>query len=157
MWTLRRIRPAHQGRGDGHGRGRLGPELTCVRQLPSILLCGDHAARVGIKGGDMSHDADKIPKHYRVIESKHPKVVELHRQLADAAQAEGPLDATTAQLIQLAGAVGVRSEGAVHSHARRALEAGASEAEIRHAVILLTTTLGFPAVAAAMDWLNDLI
>lgn len=105
----------------------------------------------------MSDDTGKVPRHYRVIESKHPKVAELHRQLADAARADGPLDAKMVHLIQLAGAVGVRSEGAVRSHTRRALEAGASEAEIRHAVILLTTTLGFPAVAAAMDWLNDLI
>ncbi|MFC2099475.1 carboxymuconolactone decarboxylase family protein [Candidatus Bipolaricaulota bacterium] len=105
----------------------------------------------------MSDKEDKIPKHYRVIESNHPRVAELHRQLADAARAEGPIDPKTAHLIQLAAAVAVRSEGAVHSHARRALQAGASNAEIRHAVILLTTTLGFPAVAAAMDWLNDLI
>jgi 4-carboxymuconolactone decarboxylase len=119
--------------------------------------CGDHAAQSEAKEEDMSDDVGKIPKHYRVIDSKHPKVAELHRQLADAARAEGPLDAKTAHLIQLAAAVGIRSEGAVHSHARRALEAGASTAEIRHAVILLTTTLGFPTVAAAMAWLNDLI
>jgi len=105
----------------------------------------------------MSENEIKIPKHYRKIESKHPKVAQLHKELADAAYAEGPLDAKTAHLIQLAAAAGIRSEGAVHSHARRALEAGATEAELRHAVILLTTTLGFPAVAAAMDWLNDLI
>ena len=98
-----------------------------------------------------------IPKHYRTIEEKHPAVAELHRKLGEAARSEGPLDTKTAHLIQLAGAVGVRSEGAVQSHARRAMDAGASKEEVRHAVVLLTTTLGFPAVAAAMDWLNDLI
>jgi len=105
----------------------------------------------------MSDTEAKIPKLYRMIESKHPQVAGLHRQLADAARAEGPIDNKTAHLIQLAAATAIRSEGAVHSHARRALEAGASKEEIRHAVILLTTTLGFPAIAAAMDWLNDLI
>ena len=102
-------------------------------------------------------DKRAVPAHYRVIEANHPGVAELHHQLAEAARNDGPLDTKTAHLIQLAGAVGVRSEGAVHSHARRALQAGASEEEIRHTVILLTTTLGFPAVAAAMDWLNDMI
>ena len=105
----------------------------------------------------MSDKQEKIPKHYRVMESRHPQIAGLHRQLADAARAEGPIDDKTAHLIQLGAAVAIRSEGAVQSHARRALQAGATHEELRQAVILLTTTLGFPAIAAAMDWLNDLI
>jgi AhpD family alkylhydroperoxidase len=61
------------------------------------------------------------------------------------------------QFVQLAAAAAVRSEGAVHSHARRAVEAGASAEEIRHAILLLTSTIGFPTVVAAMTWADDVL
>ena len=100
---------------------------------------------------------EKLPKHYRVIQEKHPLFAEMHARLAETVRSEGPIDTKTGHLIQLAASAAVRSEGAVHSHARRALAAGATKEELRHAVILLTTTIGFPAVAAALDWLNDVI
>jgi len=99
----------------------------------------------------------EVPKHYRVILEKHPQFAEMHERMAEAARQGGPLDGKIGHLIQLAAAASIRSEGAVHSHARRALEAGATKEEIRHAVLLLATTIGFPAVAAALDWLNDII
>ena len=49
----------------------------------------------------------------------------------------------------------LRSEGAVHSHARRALEAGATAEEVRHALIAVTSTIGFPNVTAALSWVED--
>jgi alkylhydroperoxidase/carboxymuconolactone decarboxylase family protein YurZ len=55
-------------------------------------------------------------------------------------------------IIILAAAAAIRSEGSVHSHVRRAKEAGATPAEIRHALLLLTSTVGFPTVAAALTW-----
>ena len=51
--------------------------------------------------------------------------------------------------VQLAAAA-VRSEGAVHSHTRRALAVGAQTDEIYHTLILLTSTIGFPNVLAAL-------
>jgi alkylhydroperoxidase/carboxymuconolactone decarboxylase family protein YurZ len=45
----------------------------------------------------------------------------------------------------------------VHSHARRALEAGAKPAEVQHAIIVLTSTIGFPTVSAALSWVDDVI
>jgi alkylhydroperoxidase/carboxymuconolactone decarboxylase family protein YurZ len=45
----------------------------------------------------------------------------------------------------------------VHSHARRAIEAGASVEEVRHAILLLTSTIGFPTVMAAMSWADDVL
>jgi alkylhydroperoxidase/carboxymuconolactone decarboxylase family protein YurZ len=57
--------------------------------------------------------------------------------------------------MQLAAAAAIRSEGAVHSHTRRALEAGAAADEICHALILLTSTIGFPNVMAALSWAED--
>jgi 4-carboxymuconolactone decarboxylase len=60
-------------------------------------------------------------------------------------------------LIQLAAAAAIRSEGSVHSHTRRAIEAGAKPEEIYHTVILLTATIGFPTVAAALSWVDDVV
>jgi alkylhydroperoxidase/carboxymuconolactone decarboxylase family protein YurZ len=45
----------------------------------------------------------------------------------------------------------------VHSHARRALDAGAKPDEIYHALILLTSIIGFPTVSAALSWVDDVI
>ena len=69
----------------------------------------------------------------------------------------GPLDAKTSELIQLAGAAATRSEGAVHSHCRRARDAGATREEVHHALLLLTSTVGFPTVSAAMSWVDDVL
>ena len=45
----------------------------------------------------------------------------------------------------------------MHSHVRRALEAGAEPEEVCHVLILLTSIIGYPAVAAALSWANDII
>lgn len=37
------------------------------------------------------------------------------------------------------------------------LQAGATPEEVRHAVIVLTSTIGFPTVAAALAWLDDML
>ena len=67
----------------------------------------------------------------------------------------GPLDTKTRELLKLAMAMGARLEGAVHSHARRAIEAGATAEEIYHVVLLGVTTLGFPHTIAALTWVED--
>lgn len=97
------------------------------------------------------------PQWYSFIKGQYPKFVEALEKLGEAARQEGPLEAKTAHLIQMAAAAANRSEGSVHSHARRALEAGASPAEVYHAVILLTSTIGFPATSAALSWVHDVI
>jgi 4-carboxymuconolactone decarboxylase len=45
----------------------------------------------------------------------------------------------------------------VHSHVRRAVENGAPPEEIYHAIILLTSTIGFPTVSAALSWAEDVL
>jgi 4-carboxymuconolactone decarboxylase len=101
--------------------------------------------------------AKKPPKHYLRLKERYRKVVDAVETLGLAAKAAGPLDEKSAHLIQLAAAAAIRSEGSVHSHVRRALEAGASPEEIRHALVLLTSTIGFPTVAAALAWSADIL
>lgn len=100
---------------------------------------------------------DSKPGHYQSIRDDYPDFIEAVENLGESVRASGPLDEFSAQLVQLAAAVAIRSEGAVHSHVRRAREEGASDDEIRHAIILLTSTLGFPAVMAALSWADDIL
>uniref|UniRef100_A0A7V4G8Q5 Carboxymuconolactone decarboxylase family protein n=1 Tax=Desulfobacca acetoxidans TaxID=60893 RepID=A0A7V4G8Q5_9BACT len=100
---------------------------------------------------------ETYPPWYRFIKEHHPKFMAALEQLGEAVRAEGPVSGPTAHLIQLAAAAAIRSEGAVHSHTRRALEAGAQPGEIYHALILLTSTIGFPTVSAALSWAHDAV
>jgi AhpD family alkylhydroperoxidase len=98
-----------------------------------------------------------VPEHYVSLRQRHKKFFEALDNLGKIVKDEGPIDEKTAHLIQLAAATALRAEGSVHSHVRRALEAGASPDEIYHAILVLTTTVGFPAVAAALSWADDLL
>ena len=100
---------------------------------------------------------EKLPGHYRRMLETYPEYMQALNQLGEVVQKQGPLDAKTAQLVQLAAGAALGSEGAVHSHARRALAAGASPEEIRHCLILLTSALGFPKVSAALSWVEDVL
>jgi alkylhydroperoxidase/carboxymuconolactone decarboxylase family protein YurZ len=97
------------------------------------------------------------PKHYRKLQELYPELIGAAETLGKTAQEAGPLGEKEMQLVQLGASVALRSEGAVRSHARRALQAGATAAEVRHAVIILTSTIGFPTVAAALDWLEKVL
>jgi 4-carboxymuconolactone decarboxylase len=97
-----------------------------------------------------------LPGNYQKMENEHPGYMKAVAQLGETARSEGPLDEKTVELIQMAAAAALRLEGAVHSHTRRALNAGASRDEIHHALIVLTSTMGFPSVAAAMSWVRDI-
>jgi len=97
------------------------------------------------------------PKLYNALEKRYPRFIEAVEALGKAVTECGPLDEKTLHLVQLAAAAAQRAEGAVHSHTRRALKAGASEQEIEHALVALTSTIGFPQVTAALSWANDII
>jgi len=106
-------------------------------------------------GGAMTDT--KQPTIYLKLKRDHPTFFAAVDALGKTVRTEGPLDEKTGHLIQLAAAAAIRSEGAVHSHTRRALETGVKPAEIHHALILLTSTIGFPQVVAALCWAEDII
>jgi 4-carboxymuconolactone decarboxylase len=100
---------------------------------------------------------NKVPvKRYQLMKRRYPELMQAVERLGEVAAA-GPLDEKIKQLVQLGAAAALRSEGAVHSHTRRALESGASAEEVRHALLLLTSTIGFPTVVAAVSWADDVI
>ncbi|HSJ81765.1 MAG TPA: carboxymuconolactone decarboxylase family protein [Thiobacillus sp.] len=100
---------------------------------------------------------EKLPEHYLFEKETHQTFIDAVEDLGKVLRKQGPLDGKTANLIQLAAAIAIRSEGAVHSHIRRALENGASAEEVYHAIVLLTSTIGFPAVSAALSWAGDIL
>jgi alkylhydroperoxidase/carboxymuconolactone decarboxylase family protein YurZ len=95
--------------------------------------------------------------NYTWLVEKYGKVMENHQEFGKTLREAGPINEKDANLIQLGAAAAVKAEGAVHSHVRRALDAGASADEIYHAIILLASTIGFPAVAAALSWARDIV
>lgn len=96
-------------------------------------------------------------KNFDWIMQNYKEVMAKQQELGIALREAGPVDEKYSHLIQLGAAAAVRSEGAVHSHVKRAMDAGATPKEIFHAIMLLTSTIGFPAVAAALSWARDII
>jgi AhpD family alkylhydroperoxidase len=100
---------------------------------------------------------EKLPKHYLFEKKEHEAFIGAVEALGKTLREQGPLDEKTANLIQLAAAAAIHSEGAVHSHVRRAVESGATPEEIYHTLMLLTSTLGYPTVSAALSWAEDIL
>jgi AhpD family alkylhydroperoxidase len=96
-------------------------------------------------------------KHYQKLSQRFPDVVAAVENLGSTVRNAGPLDRKTSELIQLAVAASSQSTGSVHSHTRRALQAGATKEEIYHTLLLLVSTIGFPKVAAALAWISDIV
>lgn len=99
----------------------------------------------------------KLPKQYTTIQKRYKSLIKAVENLGKTTKAAGPLNKKSSELVQLAAAAAIRSEGSVHSHARRALAAGAKPDEIRHVIVLLTSIIGFPTVSAALSWLEDVL
>lgn len=95
-------------------------------------------------------------RHYQYLLASFPEAMAAVENLGATVRDAGPLDNKTTELIQLAVAAASQSTGSVHSHARRALAAGASKKEIEHALLVLISTIGFPKVAAALAWVQEI-
>ncbi len=98
-----------------------------------------------------------IPKHYQKVKDFHPDYIKAMENLGQVIKSQGPLNQRDIHLVQIAASVSSGSEGATHSHVRRALEDGVTKEEIRHCIMLLTSTIGFPSTMAGLSWANDII
>ena len=99
----------------------------------------------------------KLPKAFESFRSRYRSVYDAYEILGGTAHEAGPLDQKTRELVKLGMAVGGRLEGAVRSHAHRALEAGATPQEIEHVILLAITTSGLPTAVAAFTWIEELL
>lgn len=97
-----------------------------------------------------------LPSAAGDVANQYPEIWDSYSRLGKACAEAGPLDERTRRLVKLALAIGARSEGAVHSHARRALESGISAEEIKQVAMLAIPTNGFPTAVAALTWIEDI-
>lgn len=100
---------------------------------------------------------DRRPKPYQQFERDFPQIFQAYENLGEAIATAGPLDAKTRELIRLGMAAADRGRSAVKSHTHRALDAGASAAEVTHAALLAITTLGFPSMMTTLMWVQEAV
>jgi AhpD family alkylhydroperoxidase len=99
--------------------------------------------------------SQELPKAYQNFMDNYQSIWAAYDQLGAAVHRQGPLDEKSRELVKLGIAVGAGLEGAVHSHVRKALAAGASPEEIRQVALLAIPTVGFPTMMAALTWIED--
>ena len=98
-----------------------------------------------------------IPARFVQFTDDYPEIARAYEQLGAACHLAGPLAKKERSLIKLGIAIGAWLEGAVHSHVRKALEAGASPEEVRHTALLALPTIGFPSTMAVLTWVDDVL
>ena len=100
---------------------------------------------------------EELPSGAGHLARTFPEVWSAYATLGEACAEAGPLDERTRRLVKLALSIGVASEGAVHSHARRAQEEGITPEELLHVVLLAIPTTGLPTAVKALTWVEDIL
>jgi 4-carboxymuconolactone decarboxylase len=93
-----------------------------------------------------------LPANYNAFTDRFPELVDAHERVAEAIERAGPLDLKTRELVRIGIAAAAGLETATKSHVRRALDAGASVAEIEQTILLLVNTCGFSRAAMGWQW-----
>ncbi len=100
---------------------------------------------------------EKLPDFLERVIVEYPGVWKTYQNLGEACNNAGPLDEKTTRLVKLALAIGAQSEGAVHSHTRRALKGGITGEELQQVALLAITSVGWSPSMAALSWIQDVI
>ncbi len=106
------------------------------------------------KGLDVPEGAD-TPRTFNRFVERFPALAEAHEATGRAGDRAGPLDRKMVELIKLGICVGAGMESATKSHARRALQHGASRDEVEQAVSLAVNPVGFPRAVMAWQWVTE--
>lgn len=99
----------------------------------------------------------ETPKRYERLKEEYPEVFEAYEKLGLSVHSLGSLDDKTRALIKLAISATSKSEGAVHSHTKKAIKLGLSKEEIRQTILLALPTIGLPTTMAALSWVDDIL
>ncbi len=99
---------------------------------------------------------EDLPSAANEVAVRYPEVWSAFSELGEAVAETGPLNARERRLIKLALAIGAQSEGAVHSHVRRAESDGVEPEALEQVALMAIPTLGLPRAAAALTWIGDL-
>jgi alkylhydroperoxidase/carboxymuconolactone decarboxylase family protein YurZ len=103
----------------------------------------------------MANGQEDLPSGAGEVAAAFPNVWKAYAALGKACSEAGPIEGRTARLVKLALAIGASSEGAVHSHVRRALEEGVAREELKQVALLAIPTLGFPQAVKGLTWIED--
>ena len=106
---------------------------------------------------DEVENTEELPSTAGELADRYPDVWEQYSGLGKACSEAGPIDDETKRLLKIALAAGSESEGAVHSHVRRAVDEGVDPETLRHVAILSIPTLGFPKAMATLTWIDDIV
>ena len=99
----------------------------------------------------------KLPSSYRKMKTSQRAIMHAYEKLGEACAAAGPLTERERALVKIGLSTGARLEGGLHSHVRKALEAGLEPEAIRQAIYLALPTLGLPTMMAAATWVEDVL
>jgi len=84
------------------------------------------------------------------FKKEFPQVHELNEALGkEIHEKSGPLDEKTCWMLKIAISATCKEERALETHIKKARAAGATEDEIKHILLLLIQTVGFPAFMKA--------
>jgi alkylhydroperoxidase/carboxymuconolactone decarboxylase family protein YurZ len=104
----------------------------------------------------MAEEPENLPSGASRVAQVCPDIWNAFAALGQACSEAGPIKGHTLRLVKLALAIGTLSEGAVHSHTRRALAEGISKDELKQVALLAIPTLGFPQGVKALTWIEDI-
>ena len=102
-------------------------------------------------------DSQGLPPFLRGVIDDHPEVWEAYQKLGESVGDAGPLDERDQRLVKLSLAIGAKSEGAVHSHAQRALREGVPAHALYQVALLAITTIGWSSAMASLSWIRDVV
>ncbi|WP_371054631.1 carboxymuconolactone decarboxylase family protein [Rhodosalinus sp. K401] len=97
-----------------------------------------------------------MPGAAKDLAEQHPDIWRAYSALGKATADCGPLTDREKRLVKLALAIGAGSEGAVHSHTRRARADGIEPEAIMQVALLAIGPLGLPRAVAAKTWIEDI-
>jgi 4-carboxymuconolactone decarboxylase len=98
-----------------------------------------------------------LPSRFQEFVKAYPECAKAYEALSVTTRMAAPFDEREAELLKLALSLGARLEGAAHSHARRAVESGATPEEVRAVALLAVTTCGFPQAMMGLSWVEDVL
>ena len=89
---------------------------------------------------------EDVHKIFNQFKEEFPEILEKHEALGkEVHEKGGPLSENSRWLIKIAISGACNHKRALETHIRKAMAAGVDEAEIKHTLLLLIPTAGFPA------------
>jgi 4-carboxymuconolactone decarboxylase len=100
-------------------------------------------------------DLKELPPTLRDFIGKYPQLWEAHEKLGVETAKAGPLGDKQIQLIKLAVTGSQMLETSFKTHVQKAVSAGATGAEVEHAIIQLLPVVGIGRTMMAMKWYQE--